>query len=153
MNTKELIEFCFYHEQNIKQAVYEKRMDGCTPKTGGGTSGHCRISDTTANKAINNVTPLQVVLVEYGTAYNGKRDTFALRHPEQWLKVVKYTREHYQNTTRGDVFQARYDNGEKRCTTAQRLGISPQLYSVMLTDILSFAEGLAIGMGLLAPKR
>ena len=152
METKELIEFCFYNEQRIKQAVFEKRMDGCAPKTGGGNSGHCRISDTTANKAINNVMPIGVVLVECGIAINGKRDSFALRNPEQWLKVVQWTRDQYADTQRGEIIKARYVDNERRYITAQRLGISPQLYSVMLTDILTFAEGLAIGMGILPPK-
>jgi hypothetical protein len=151
MDTKELIEFCFYNEQAIKQAVYEKREDGCVPKTGGG-SGHCKISDTTANKAITNVMPVPVVLVEYGIAYNGKRDTFALKNPEQWLKVVEWTREQYADTQRGDIMKARYVDGERRFVTAKRLGISTQLYSVMLTDLLTFAKGLAIGMGILSPK-
>ena len=151
METKELIEFCFSNEQRIKQAVFEKRMDGCAPKTGGG-NGHCKISDTTANKAINNVMPIGVVLVEYGISYNGKRDSFALRNPEQWLKVVQWTRDQYRDTQRGEILKARYEDSERRYVTAQRLGISPQLYSVMLTDILTFAEGLAIGMGILPPK-
>lgn len=153
MNVKELIEFCFQNKDAIKQAVYEKRNDGCVPKTGGSPSGHCRISDTTANKAITNVMPIQVVLVEYGVSYNGKRDSFALRNPEQWLKVVKWTSDQYADTIRGEIIKARYDEGERRCITARRLGISTQLYSVMLTDILTFAEGLAIGMGILPPKR
>ena len=40
MTNKELIEFVFYHEQDIKRAVFEKREDGCLPKTGGSGSGH-----------------------------------------------------------------------------------------------------------------
>lgn len=151
MNTKELIEFCFYHEQEIKQAVYEKRNDGCAPKTGGG-NGHCKISDTTANKAITNVMPVGVVLVEYGVAYNGKRDTVALRNPEQWLKVIQWTKDQYEGGQRGEIIKARYVDSERRYLTSARLGISPQLYSVMLTDVLSFAEGLAMGMGLIPPK-
>jgi hypothetical protein len=151
MKTRELIEFCFANEQAIKQAVFEKRMDGCAPKTGGG-SGHCRISDTTANKAINNVMPVAVVVVEYGTMCNYRRDTKTLKNPEQWLKVVQWTRDQYADTQRGEIIRARFDVGEKRFATSQRLGISPQLYSVMLTDILTFAEGLAIGMGILPPK-
>lgn len=36
MNNKELIEFVFYHEKEIKRAVFERREDGCLSKTGGG---------------------------------------------------------------------------------------------------------------------
>ena len=96
--------------------------------------------------------PVGVVLVECGIAINGKRDLFALRNPEQWLKVVQWTRDQYADTQRGEIIKARYVDNERRYITAQRLGISPQLYSVMLTDILTFAEGLAIGMGILPPK-
>ena len=96
--------------------------------------------------------PIGVVLVEYGVAYNGKRDTFTLRNPEQWLKVIQWTKDQYEDSQRGEIIKARYVDSERRYLTSARLGISPQLYSVMLTDVLSFAEGLAMGMGLIPPK-
>ena len=66
MTNKELIEFVFYHEQDIKRAVFEKREDGCLPKTGGSGSGHCRVSDPTAQNAIRKALEVPAVIIEYG---------------------------------------------------------------------------------------
>ena len=62
MNNKELIEFVFYHEKEIKRAVFEKREDGCLPKTGGSGSGHCFTNDRTAQEAIRRILDVPAVV-------------------------------------------------------------------------------------------
>jgi len=151
MDIKELIEFCFKYEANIRRAIYEKRNDSCAPHTGG-SAGHCRISDITANAAIKNAMPLASVIVEYGMFFNGKRETLTLRKPEGWLKVVEWTKQQYKEGLKGEILKARYVACESRKETVERLNISPQLYSVLLTDIMTFAKGVAVGLGLLPPK-
>ena len=107
MNNKELIEFVFYHEKEIKQAVFERREDGCLPKTGGGGSGHCRVSDPTAQNAIRKALEIPAVIIEYGAKTCGRSNSRTLRHPEKLLKVVQYKREYFHGTDHGAWFTMR----------------------------------------------
>lgn len=152
MNTKDIIEFCFRYEKEIMHAVYERRHDAGSGKTGGSGSGHCFTSDTTAITAIKNIEELPSVVVEYGAALNGKREMFTLRHPERWLKVVSWTKEHYSKNKQGDLIKMKYAESRGRREICDTIGIGTSIYHVMLNDILSFAEGVAIGIGVLTPK-
>ena len=149
MTNKELIEFVFYHEQDIKRAVYEKREDGCLPKTGGGNSGHCRVSDTTAQSAIRRVMEIPSVMIEYGARVVGKRNTVTLRHPEKWLKLVAEVRNYFNGTNSGLLLKMRYTDNLTRQEICKELNISTNYYNAMRCNVIRFAEGYAVGIGLI----
>ena len=153
MTNKELIEFVFYHEQDIKRAVYEKREDGCLPKTGGGNSGHCRVSDTTAQSAIRRVMEIPSVLIEYGASVVGKRNTVALRHPEKWLKLAAEVRNYFNGTNSGLLLKMRYTDNLTRQEICKELNISTNYYNAMRYNVIRFAEGYACGIGLLNTRK
>ena len=152
MNNKELIEFVFYHEKEIKQAVFERREDGCLPKTGGGGSGHCRVSDPTAQNAIRKALEVPAVIIEYGAKTCGRRNSITLRHPEKWLKVVQYTREYFTGTASGALFKMRYAECLTRQEICENLKINKPRYFAMLSNICKFAEGVAMGLGVIVPR-
>ena len=153
MTNKELIEFVFYHEQDIKRAVYEKREDGCLPKTGGGNSGHCRVSDTTAQSAIRRVMEIPSVMIEYGASVVGKRNTVALRHPEKWLKLAAEVRNYFNGTNSGLLLKMRYTDNLTRQEICKELNIRVNYYNAMRYNIIRFAEGYACGIGLLNTRK
>ena len=152
MNNKDLIEFVFYHENDIKRAVFEKREDGCLPKTGGGNSGHCRVSDRTAQEAIRRVLDVPAVIIEYGAKTCGRRNSITLRHPEKWLKVVQYVREYFNGTASGALFKMRYSDCLTREEIMDKSRLRKSQYHAMLAGVIRFAEGCAVGMNLLVPK-
>ena len=149
MNNKELIEFVFYHEKEIKQAVFEKREDGCLPKTGGGGSGHCRVSDPTAQNAIRRVMEVPSVLIEYGASVVGKRNTVTLRRPEKWLKLAAEVRNYFNGTNSGLLLKMRYTDNLTRQEICKELNISTNYYNAMRCNVIRFAEGYAAGIGLI----
>lgn len=152
MNNKELIEFVFYHEQDIKRAVFEKREDGCLPKTGGGGSGHCCTSDKTAQQAIRNIMEVGSVVVAYGAATCGRRNSITIRHPEKWLKVAEYTREYFSGSVSGRIMAMRYRENKTRQEICSELKINKPRFFAMLSNICKFAEGVAMGLGAIAPR-
>ena len=149
MTNKELIEFVFYHEKEIKQAVFEKREDGCLPKTGGGGSGHCRVSDPTAQNAIRKALEVPAVMIEYGAKTCGRRNSLTLRHPEKWLKVIQYTRDYFNGTASGALFKMRYAECLTRQEICEALKINKPRFFSLTGKIIKFTEGLAIGFGIL----
>lgn len=153
MNNKELIEFVFYHENEIKRAVFEKREDGCLPKTGGGGSGHCRVSDPTAQNAIRKALEVPAVMIEYGAKTYGRRNSITLRHPEKWLKVVQYTREYFTGTASGALFKMRYSECLTREEIICKIKIRKSQYHAMIANVMRFAEGAATGLGLIVVGR
>ncbi len=153
MNNKELIEFVFYHEKEIKQAVFEKREDGCLPKTGGGGSGHCRVSDPTAQNAIRKALEVPAVIIEYGAKTCGRRNSITLRHPEKWLKVIQYTRDYFNGTASGALFKMRYSECLTREEIICKIKIRKSQYHAMIANVMRFAEGAATGLGLIVVGR
>ena len=149
MNNKELIEFVFYHEEEIKQAVFERREDGCLPKTGGGGSGHCFTNDRTAQEAIRRILDVPAVVIEYGAKTCGRRNSITLRHPEKWLKVITVTRFYFGNRTAGKVYALRYCNCRTREEILDELSIRKSQYHAMVAGIIKFAEGVAVCEGLI----
>ena len=148
---KELIKFIFDYEGEIRYAVFEKRFDSCVPKTGGG-NGHSKVSDPTAQKALQNVMPVDVVVVEYGTSVNGKRETQKIKYPEKWLRIVGETYKFFDKKKQGEILHARFKNGESRYETCKRMGIKKSWYAVLLNDCLKHAERLAEGAGLIMKR-
>lgn len=149
MTNKELIEFVFYHEKDIKQAVFERREDGCLPKTGGSGSGHCRVSDPTAQNAIRKALEVPAVIIEHGPKTCGRRNSITLRYPEKWLKVVQYTREYFNGTASGALFKMRYSDCLTREEIICKIKIRKSQYHAMVAGIIKFAEGVAVCEGLI----
>ena len=149
MTNKELIEFVFYHEQDIKRAVFEKREDGCLPKTGGGGSGHCFTNDRTAQEAIRRILDVPAVVIEYGAKTCGRRNSITLRYPEKWLKVIAVTRGYFGNRTAGKVYALRYCNCRTREEILDELSIRKSQYHTMVAGIIKFAEGVAVCEGVI----
>lgn len=153
MNNKELIEFVFYHEKEIKQAVFEKREDGCLPKTGGSGSGHCFTNDRTAQEAIRRILDVPAVVIEYGAKTCGRRNSITLRHPEKWLKVIQYTRDYFNGTASGALFKMRYSECLTREEIICKIKIRKSQYHAMIANVMRFAEGAATGLGLIVVGR
>ena len=149
MNNKELIEFVFYHEKEIKRAVFERREDGCLPKTGGGGSGHCRVSDPTAQNAIRKALEVPAVIIEYGAKTCGRRNSITLRHPEKWLKLAAEVRNYFNGTNSGLLLKMRYTDNLTRQEICKELNISTNYYNAMRCNVIRFAEGYAAGIGLI----
>ena len=150
MNTKQKIELCWMYEDCIRQAVYNKKHDCGTVSKGGG--GHCQKSDPTALKAIANISDVACVEVEFGPAINDRRSTKALDHPLQWLKVASWTKNYYKGKPQGELIELKYKQSMLRNEICAQLGVSQATYYTMLSDIFTYASGLACGMGLIAPK-
>ena len=147
MNVKQIVEFCFRHEECILRAVMEKRLDTGNTTTGDG-GGHCKMSDPTAQQAIHNVSDVACVEVEYGPATDGVRAVMPLRRPLQWLKVARWTREYYDGKPQGDMIRMKYKESLLRDDICRALKISTASYYVALADIFTYAAGLAKGLGL-----
>ena len=153
MTNKELIEFVFYHEQDIKRAVFEKREDGCLPKTGGGGSGHCFTNDRTAQEAIRRILDVPAVVIEYGAKTCGRRNSITLRHPEKWLKVIQYTRDYFNGTASGALLKMRHSECLTREEIICKIKIRKSQYHAMIANVMRFAEGAATGLGLIVVGR
>ena len=146
MNIKETVEFCWQHEACIRQAIEDKRNDCGTVSHGGG--GHCKMSDPTALKAIANISDVACVEVEYGPAINGKRNIKTLKRPLQWLKVAQWTKDYYASKPQGELIDLKYKQSKLRNEICSVLGVSQARYYTMLSDIFTYASGLARGMGI-----
>lgn len=153
MNNREMIEFVLFHEKDIRRAIFERREDGCLPKTGGGGSGHCRISDPTAQGAIRCILEVPAIVVEYGAATYGRRNSVTLRHPERWIKMVHYTKDYFAGTVSGAVLKMRYSECLTREEIMSKIRLRKSQYHAMVADIIRFAEGAATGLGLISSKR
>lgn len=151
MVQEELIEFVLMHVEDIRGAVVCAKIDDKRNGTGGG-SGHSRVSDPTANKAIRNILNLPVVYVEYGPLVCGKRDGRKMKHPEKWLRVAEQTAKYYLNNPRmAEFYRRRYIVQEDWKRTCKDLGIYKNLYYVMKSDVIRFAALSAVGSGLISP--
>ena len=127
------IEFVFYNERAIREAVAEARAGGCAPKGRNGSG----VSDPTASAAIRNVTPLKSVKVR------GEQ----LEQPEAWLRVVDAVYA-WCDQDRLAVAKDRYSGIDYRETCAN-LSISDTTRRAMLQDVRHFASLCAVQMGLI----
>ena len=137
------MEFILYHVQDIKKAIYEKKLDPCIP-IGHGT----QISDLTAAKALTNIADV-TVLVEYGGSINGKRDTKVIKRPELWLKGIQYIDEIYKGKPAESFIKRRYAENESWQDTCNGMGISRGVYFAYKADVIRALELYAVGVGLL----
>lgn len=152
MTNKELIEFVFYHEQDIKRAVFEKREDGCLPKTGGGGSGHCRVSDPTAQNAIRKALEVPAVIIEHGPKTCGRRNSITLRHPEKWLQTVSGVKQILNGRPAGTLLKLRYKDNLTAREICEAMHVNKVRYYALKAYILLAAEAYAAGLGLLNTK-
>lgn len=136
-----MVVFCFKHYADIKQAVYEKRMDPGTVKQGGG--GHSFISDPTAQKAIRNTAELDAVTITFGV-----QDSQVIRRPESWLKVVERTRTYYGNNLQGKMITLAFEKNANWREICKTLNLRRGLYYTLMNDVVSFATGVALSLGL-----
>jgi len=151
MNTT-LIEFCFSNYGSIKNAIEEKRLDpGGATITGGNGTGHSRISDPTAIKALRNVSELSCVTVFYGASIQGERDFIRIRRPETWLKVIDDTKKAFLGKPQLGIALRKYEQHEDWQQTCKELRISRGKYYAMLNDVLHQAELFAVAYGVQAP--
>lgn len=125
------IDFVFYNEGHIREAVAEARNEPKPPgRNGSGTS------DPTASEAIRNATPVASVTL-------GGRE---LERPEEWLRVVRATYE-WCDIIRLAVARGRYSGVDYRETCA-RLCLSQATYSRYLRDVREHALLCAVQIGL-----
>ena len=144
MHIQDNIEFALTYYNEIDRAVLEKRLDPNVPKTGGGSSGHSRVSDPTCQKALQNVCEVEKVVVYYGC--NNHR---TVTYPERWVDVARATRSWYSNKIQGKIINRRFkDIPDRRADVCEELGIGTSYYSSMLKDIFTFATAYAAGKGL-----
>lgn len=148
---EDLIEFVLTHTDEIKIAITDQRIDAQKGSTGGGT-GHSKISDPTALRAIKNITESPVVYVQHGPIIAGKMDAVKIKRPERWLKVEKQTREYYLGNERmSDFYKLRYIKQLERRQVWERLCIKKGLYYAMASDVTRFAMMCAVASGLIGP--
>ena len=127
------IDFVFYNEDRIRQAIEDERSNcGYTPGRNG--SG---VGDPTASTAIKNMTPLR--LVHFGT--------FELEWPEHWMEVIDKTK----LWAPSDVLIVAVDfyANTPRDVTMAKLIISSATYYRLLDRFVEHAALVAIQLGLI----
>ncbi len=148
MTNQELIGFILAKEDEIRQAIIEKRADDDAEEETSGGGGN-RISDPTAQRAIRNVSSVNWVKVEYGAAFGGRRDAYKLRRPEEWLAVIEEVHRHYAGTKTAEIMDLKYRKGMQREEICKVAGISVIAYAQRLAGMLGYALGLATAKGLI----
>lgn len=127
------IDYVFYHEDEIRNAVLDAREG---PRAQTGRSGN-HVGDPTASRAIRNCTPLKSVRV------NGAH----LEWPEHWLRVVDSVYS-WCNGDRLIVARDRY-GGVDYADTCAKLCITKSVYYYLLDDVKHFAAVCAAQLGLI----
>jgi len=160
-----LIEFVLRNASTIKKCVEIKKVESVNGggHTGGGTTGHSRISDPTALEAIRKVEPVLFIHCPFGAVLNGRRDERYIKYPEKWLRVEEITRNFYtrerddedlKSKMVKEIYTRRYlqgEYGEKWNITCTNLKISHGIYYSVVRDIIRFAGLYAAGLGIISP--
>ena len=134
------IDFIFYHEKEIREAVLQARLDS-------GGIGTIRIvngngtPDPTARQAIKNLTPLPSVLIHGG---------HTVKQPEYWLIVIDKTYSwcKRQKDCRYEVATRRYNNEDYR-KTCNELNISNSTRRRLFELVQIYAALQAVQLGLI----
>lgn len=150
MVDKELTKFVLTHEQDIRAAVAEKKAEA-GGHTGGGASTHCYVSDPTATQAIRNVSEVGVISIEYGPRGLYGREKKKIKYPERWLTVINWTKKYYNTMERPEqahIYAAAFIHKQDRETTCRDMNIRLGKYHAAVNDILAFATGMAVGLGI-----
>lgn len=129
------VDFVFYHEHEIREAVRDARASS-TPQQGG-FRGKNHISNPTEAQALRNVTPIKQVRV------CGED----LVWPENWLKVIDAVYLWCDDNHRS-VARNRY-SGEDYRQTCDRLHISDKTYYNLLNDVRNYAAVCAAQFGVI----
>lgn len=134
------IDFIFYHEQEIKEAVLQARLDSGHTGTVKIVNGN-GMTDPTANQAIKNLTLLPFVIIQGG---------HTVKKPESWLVVIDKTYSHckLQNDCRYEVARRRYRNEDYR-KTCRELNISNSTRRRLLELVQIYAALQAVQFGLI----
>lgn len=137
----QVIDYIFFHESEIRKAVYEARHDiqRETLAAGGGSGSH--ISNPTESEALRNITPLSKVTVGKGASAR------ELDNPELWLQVIDKTYEwcdHDQRIAAKD----KYSGVDWRVTCA-KLSIVQSTLSRLISDVRHRASLCAVQYGLI----
>lgn len=145
MRNESLIEWVLRHEAAIRTAIYEQRNDPGT-HYGGGRGGNS-ISNPTEEQGIRNATELEVVSIPIGGRGGAE---FRLSLPERWIKVCDKVRTKYAGSVYAEIIVQCYDTGESKSTKEiiDTIGVSRTSFFVLKNEIITFAEGLAIGLGI-----
>lgn len=151
---EDLIEFCLTYRSQIEAAVLEAKMGtGGAGHTGGMGSGHCRVSDPTAIKAIRLLSPVTAVDVPFGPFIAGARERVHLRHPEKWLQVVKAVEQRFLPSTgkAGEFYRSRYCDRDLWRRTCTDLHITHGVYYAYRKEVIYYAALFAVQLGLAEP--
>ena len=129
-----VVDFIFYNEKMIRQAIVEARND--IPQVGKNGSG---VGDPTATQAIRNATPIRFVNI------NGTR----VERPESWLKVIDSTRAWFaMDNEKRIVMHDMYENVNYKATCAV-LSIAPTTLHRFRQEIRMHASLCAANLNLI----
>lgn len=134
------IDFIFYREKEIREAVYQARLN----MTVGGTLrliNSTGIPDPTATQAVRNLTPLKFVTLSEGEI---------IEYPERWLEVIDKTYKYCstQKDCRLEVARRRYQSEDYR-KTCRELNISDTARRRLLELVKIYAALQAVQLGLI----
>ena len=134
------IDFIFYREKEIREAVYQARLN----MTVGGTLrliNSTGIPDPTATQAVRNLTPLKFVTLSEGEI---------IEYPERWLEVIDKTYKYCstQKDCRLEVARRRYRSEDYR-KTCRELNISDTARRRLLELVKIYAALQAVQLGLI----
>lgn len=151
---EDTIEFCLTYRAQIEAAVLEAKMGaGGAGHTGGMGSGHCRVSDPTAIKAIRLLSPVTAVDVPFGPFIAGARERVHLRHPEKWLEVVSAVEQRFLTGSdkAADFYRSRYRDRDLWKRTCTELHITHGIYYSLRKEVIQYAALYAVKYGLAEP--
>lgn len=151
---EDTIEFCLTYRAQIEAAVLEAKMGaGGAGHTGGMGSGHCRVSDPTAIKAIRLLSPVTAVDVPFGPFIAGARERQHLRHPEKWLAVASAVEQRFLTGSdkAADFYRSRYRDRDLWKRTCTELHITHGVYYSLRKEVIQYAALYAVKYGLVEP--
>ena len=134
------IDFIFYREKEIREAVYQARLN----MTAGGALrliNATGIPDPTATQAVRNLTPLKSATLSGGEIID---------YPERWLEVIDKTYKYceMQKDCRLEVARRRYRLEDYR-KTCRELNISDTARRRLLELVKIYAALQAVQLGLI----
>ena len=135
------IDFIFYHEAEIREAVQQARLSSSRAGLVCVSSNSSNISDPTALRAVRNLTRLKSVVIKSGVL---------IEHPEQWLEVIDKTYIYCakQKDCRLEVAKRRY-SGEDYQKTLRDLHLSNSTFRRLLELVKIYAALQAVQLGLI----
>lgn len=135
------IDFIFYHEADIKDAVLQERFSSGNSSSSIVAVSESGMSDPTARQAVRNLTPLESVII------CGEHN---IKKPEHWLIVIEKTYKwcKQQRDCRYEVARRIYD-GEDYRKSCHELNISNSTRRRLLELVQMYAALQAVQLGLI----